>query len=97
MMLAPAMAATVLVCPSVSSVFTVPAQHENMSVVFSNTFSWAQEAMWTSDRIIHFWEPWASHQLGPDKNNNNENNDSNKNNNNHNNNNNMNNDDDNKW
>jgi len=39
MMLAPAMAATVLVCPSVSSVFTVPAQHENMSVVFSNTFS----------------------------------------------------------
>ena len=32
MTLAAAMAATVLVCPSPRSVFTVPAQHENMSV-----------------------------------------------------------------
>ena len=33
MMLAAAMAATVLVCPSPSNVFTVPARHENRSVV----------------------------------------------------------------
>ncbi len=39
MMLAAAMAATVLVCPSPSNVFTVPAQHENKSVVISITFS----------------------------------------------------------